>query len=552
MRDRLELNGILSERPTIVITGFMGTGKTTVGKTLSEMLALDFVDTDAGIEESAGCSISRIFDTLGEAHFRNLERAFCLSLEGRRGVVIATGGGTLLDEATFDLFSRMGQLVLLEASADVLSLRIARSGVRPLLAMKHDGDSSDRLEHRIETLLMERSYVYDRIPLKIDTSRLEPIGAAARIVSALQIPCHSMEVTFAPRTARIDIGRGVLSKLGERLKTFGIGARAFLLMTEKIRDTYLPQIAASLEREEIPFSVVTIDDAESRKNLAQAEEIIDRLIVQGARRDATIIPVGGGVTGDLGGFVASIYMRGVPLVHVPTTLLSQVDSSVGGKVGVNHTLAKNLVGSFYQPHVVLIDPCVLRTLPIEETANGMAEVVKTALIGSVPLFLYLESQMRDDPETRLRDIGFLETCVRSSARIKACIVNEDPYEKNLRRTLNLGHTVGHAIESSARYRGFKHGQAVSVGMVTAFQIAVTRGLIEKSLLDRVSSLLLRCRLPVTLESFDEGSVRESVRLDKKIKRDRIHYVLPTGLGEAIVVDDVSEKEILTALEKGAS
>jgi 3-dehydroquinate synthase len=464
----------------------------------------------------------------------------------------------------------MGRLVLLEASPGVLNSRISATGGRPLLAGSRLHEAGSSLTSRIETLLEERSPVYKRTPLRVDTSDLRPDEAAARIATALELPCHSLEVCFIPAAktptgnaaegvlrgrsgaAHVDIGRGALFKLGSRLRSFGVGSKVFFLATETIRDLYIPRLAASLDREGIPYCVVTIDDREERKNVGQAEEIIDKLIAQGARRDATIVPVGGGVTGDLGGFVASIYMRGVPLVHVPTTLLSQVDSSVGGKVGVNHALAKNLIGSFYQPHVVLIDPCTLMTLPIQEIANGMAEVVKSALIGSASFFEFLESRMTGDRERRLRDIAFLETCVFESTRIKARIVNEDPFEKNLRRTLNLGHTAGHAIEASGRYRGMKHGQAVSIGIVTAFRIALGRRLVDGELVRRVSSLLSWCGLPVGLEAVERAGIRESIRLDKKITQGKIHFVLPTGAGSTIVVDDVSEEEILATLEKGAS
>jgi 3-dehydroquinate synthase len=570
MPDRIESIGAAFERPVIVVTGFMGAGKTTVGKALSGMLGLDFVDTDTEIAAAEGLAVSGIFEQRGEAHFRNLERSFCFSLEKRRGVVIATGGGTLIDQSVFDLFSRMGRIVLLEAAPEVLSARIARSGGRALLAASRFPDAAASLEDRVRALLDARENVYDRIPFRVDTSSLDPSETAEKIAASLDLPCHSMELSLIPGarapseknsetplrgrsgTAHIDIGRGSLFKLGARLREFGIGSKVFFLTTPKIGDLFLPRLAASLAREEIPYSVVTIDDGDSRKNLAQAEEIVDKLIAEGARRDATFVPVGGGVTGDIGGFVASIFMRGVPLVHVPTTLLAQVDSSVGGKVGVNHRLSKNLMGSFYQPHAVLIDPCALDTLPLGEIANGMAEVVKSALIGSAPFFDYLESHTRDRPEIRLRDIGFLETCVLESTKIKARIVTADPFERDLRRTLNLGHTVGHAIEASASYRGMKHGEAVSVGMMSALRIARARGLVEKRLVNRTKAILEWCGLPVRLERFDMESVRESIRVDKKIRKGRIHYVLPTSLGSAVVVDDVSEEEIIGTLEKGAS
>ncbi len=561
---------VAAPRPVIVITGFMGTGKTAVGKALSENLALDFIDTDVEIEASAGCSISEIFESQGEPHFREMERALCYSLRERTGLVIATGGGTLLDGEIFDLFSSIGQLVLLEASIDVLSRRLSSSSGRPLLPPNPGRETSRPLEKRIEELLDARSDVYNRIPLRIDTSALEPAEAAARISASLHLPCHSFELSLSPPaanvpheesgdvrrgrggTARIEIGRGALSALGHRMREFGIATRAFVLVPECVHDLYITRIAASLEGAGIPHSVVIVEDGDSRKTLAQAGKVIDALVALGARRDSTIVAVGGGVTGDVGGFVASIYMRGVPLVHMPTTLLAQVDSSIGGKVGVNHRVAKNLIGSFYQPHLVLIDPCTLVSLPLEEISNGLAEVVKTAVIGSTSFFEFLEARAADDAKIRFRDVDFLESCVLESSRIKALIVGEDPFEKDSRRLLNFGHTAGHAIEASARYQGLKHGRAVSIGMVAALQVARARGVIGKDIIDRVCAVLSWCELPVELGAFAPGSVLKRIRLDKKIKKERIHFVLPTGLGSAAVVDDVSEEEILAALEKGAS
>jgi shikimate kinase/3-dehydroquinate synthase len=569
MSGPLESLGLRGEPPAIVVTGFSGAGKTTVGRSLAEVLGLDFVDTDTEIAEAEGQPVSEIIERRGEPYFRGLEKKFCLSLEKRRGVVVATGGGTLVDESLFELFSRIGRIVLLEAEPPVLAERIERSGERPLLSSSRFDETGLSLEDRIRFLLGTRAAAYGRIAFRVNTSQIEPAEAASRIAAFLDIPCRTFEISLTTgegaraeeadrplrgRTgaARVDIGRGCVFTLGKTLEEFGIDTRVFFLSPRKLAERFVPRLAASLDRRRIPYSVIGIDDGDERKTLDQAGEIIDRLIAEGARRDATIVPVGGGVTGDIGGFVSSIYMRGVALVHVPTTLLAQVDSSVGGKVAVNHRLGKNLIGNFYQPHAVLIDPCTLLSLPPAEVANGMAEVIKSALVGSPDLFEYLENRSRERAETRFRDIGFLETCVLESTRIKTRIVAEDPFEKDTRRTLNLGHTVGHALEASTRYRGMKHGEAVSVGIMTALRIARSRGLIDERLVDRTNALLEWCGLPVGIGPVYVQNLRESIRVDKKIKQGKIHYVLLNGLGSAIVVDDVSEEEIIGTLEKGAA
>lgn len=552
--------------PLIVVSGFMGTGKTSVGRALADILGLDFIDTDSEIERSAGGSIAEIFEKEGEGRFREMERAFCASLENRDGVVVATGGGTLLDDTTFRLFAGRGEIVLLESSLDSLCGRLSGDRKRPLLYDDGVALSGERLRDRVASLLNDRAGVYKKIRTRVDTSGRSPNETAAVIAAGLHMPCRMMVVDpvghlgddrgdhrDVPRgrygVSRIEIGRGAVSSLGSRLSEVGLAGPAFLLMPETIQQLFLTQIAGSLERAKVDYSVVTIEDGDPRKNLAQVGHIIDQLIELGARRDAIVIPVGGGVTGDIGGFAASLFMRGVPLVQVPTTLLAQVDSSIGGKVGVNHPMAKNLIGSFYQPHLIINDPCTLRTLPFAEVANGMAEVVKTALIGSSDLFEYLEAHIAHDAKATLRDTDFLERCVAESAEVKCQIVNEDPYENGRRRALNLGHTVGHALEAATSYQGLKHGEAVSLGLIAALRISVARGTVAADILDRTFSLLSWCGLPVTFTTLDRDAMSKSLLLDKKIRNGRIHFVLSTGIGSTRVVDDVSIDEILSTIEE---
>ncbi|MFQ5511342.1 MAG: 3-dehydroquinate synthase [Candidatus Krumholzibacteriia bacterium] len=565
------------EAPVVIVTGFMGTGKTEVGRALAELLGLEFIDTDEALAASAGKSIADIFESEGEDRFREMEAAFCRSLGGRLGVVIATGGGTLMNPGTFELFTKLGTVVLLEASIDVLCERLADDRGRPLVAPDGSGTS---LGERIGALLGERAGVYGRIPLKIDTSDGQAEEAAAAIAARLEMPRVTMTASFRagpaasapgragrPAAARrpggdaglsrgrfgacaVDIGRGLLCRLGERLTEIGLHSHAYFLIPEQLQDLYATRLNASMRAASIPFSIVPIRDGDAEKTLTQASTILDALIAAGARRDAVVIPVGGGVTGDIGGFVASVFMRGVSLVQVPTTLLAQVDASIGGKVGVNHPLAKNLIGCFYQPHLVVSDPGTLSTLPLEEVSNGMAEVVKSALVRSEAFFEYLESQVAHEAEERLRDPAFLEKCVLEAARIKVEVVNQDPFERGLRRMLNLGHTLGHALEASVGYRGFKHGQAVAVGIVAAVRIAAARGVVPSGLVDRTRSLLEWCGLPTTAGSVDRDQLAVTMRLDKKIKKGKLHFVLPVRVGEAKIVDDVSPEEILSTIDGG--
>lgn len=555
--------------PGVIITGFMGTGKSLVGRCIADMLGLDFVDTDQEIERTSGMSIGDIFEKHGEARFRELERSVCEDLGRRRGIVVTTGGGTLMDEENRRQLANVGKVVLLEAAVGVLCKRLENDASRPLIA-----DASrdpGELRGRIETILAERAPVYDTIRLRFDTSSDEPQKTASKIAAGVAAHPETIPVsllggylseghvhTSATRRGRhglatVEVGRGALSTLGKRLGELGIDNHIVFLGPQRVLDEHRLQIEASVEVAGIPLDTLVIEDGESSKTLRESNRIIDRLVEIGAKRDSTIVPVGGGVTGDIGGFVASVFMRGVPLVHVPTTLLAQVDSAIGAKVAVNHPLAKNLIGSFYQPYLVLADPCVLRTLPLEELSNGMAEIVKTAFLGSAEFYAFLERYAfseHDTPGNPLRNPLFLEHCVLESARIKARVVSRDPFERDSRRVLNLGHTIGHAIEASADYKGLRHGEAISLGLVAALHIAERRGAIEPTLRQRVVRLLRWCGLPDSFGSYDRTSLCRAVELDKKIKRGKLHFVLPTGLGSVEIVDDVTFDEILSTLEKG--
>ena len=530
----------------------MGTGKTETGRVLAEMLGCDFVDTDRLIERREGMQVAEIFARRGEPHFRARERKVCAELSGREDLVVATGGGTLVDAGNLAQLSRRGRVILLDASVEAILRRTRADRTRPLLTGAAASDSARA--DRIRAILQSRAVAYGKITDRIDTSRSSPQDVAARIAAGLAIPPRVLTLHLADRVTKIETGRGLLSALGARLKAHRLGRRIFLLLPKAIRDLFLAQIAASLDHHDLPWEIIEIRDGDAEKNLAQAQEVIDALATRGAARDATVVAVGGGVTGDLAGFVASIYMRGIALVHVPTTLLAQVDSSIGGKVGVNHPHAKNLIGRFHQPRLVLCDPCVLRTLPDREVAGGMAEVIKTAIIGAPQLFDYLEQELRSDPaekvpEPALRNPALLERCVAECAAVKSAIVQRDPFERDERRVLNLGHTLGHALESVAGY-ALTHGEAVAIGLAAALRIAVRRGVTSADFLERTCRLLERCGLPVDSPPVDEETFLASLHLDKKKRDGRFHFVLPLGPGSVRIVDDVSGQEMLDAIRKG--
>jgi 3-dehydroquinate synthase len=530
----------------LVLTGFMGTGKTTVGRLLAEMLGQPFFDLDAEVEKHAGKSVSDFFVHQGEGAFREWEsRVLGVLLKNGHGV-IATGGGTLLSEKNRARIFSQGTPILLKASTEALVRRLSGEKTRPLL---RSAQRAGRLAAEIEEIQSQRSKVYSTVEYQVDTTHRQADEVAGEIAILAHGDSCRMEAMDAPRqhATQILTGRGSLSKVGQHLRACGF-VRAFVLMPESVSVHHRVQVDQSLRQSQVEAEFITVFDGDSEKNLRQAESLLDEMADRGAARDTPVVAMGGGVTGDLSGFVASIYMRGVPLFLLPTTLLAQVDASIGGKVGVNHHGTKNGVGAFYPPRMVISDPCVLRTLPLEELSNGMAEVVKSALLASADFFSWLESQKHRPLEEALRDISFLEECVQRSVAIKADVVRKDPLEKDERRLLNLGHTLGHALESATDFAAFKHGQAVAIGLVAAHRIAEGRGQVSAHEVQRVVELLTWCGLPTHGGHALSPAVKTAMMRDKKFKNGRLHFVLPLGIGKACIVDDVSPEEILATQE----
>lgn len=349
-----------------------------------------------------------------------------------------------------------------------------------------------------------------------------------------------IEVRASSRHSTIIVGEGTLDGLATWLDEAGAGRRRFIVSNPKVWGLHGAQIQRALG----DAPVILVPDGERYKTVRTTEKIYDALIRGGADRGSALVAVGGGVVGDMAGFAAASFLRGITLAHVPTTLLAQVDSSIGGKVGVNHALGKNLIGAFHQPAVVVIDPLVLGTLPRREFRSGLFEVVKYGMISSRPLFDRLVSHTR---AIFRRDPAVLLPAIAESARIKAEVVSADERESGLRRILNFGHTVGHAFESVTHYRRFRHGEAIGYGMLLAADLGVVRGVLPEA--DRTALARLIAKLgtlpPVADLSITE--IIEAVRRDKKVVNSRLHFVLCTSIGTTAVVDDVTEDELKAAL-----
>ena len=350
-----------------------------------------------------------------------------------------------------------------------------------------------------------------------------------------------INVDTPSRPYTVTIGDGVLAELQALLDEARAPARRFVVSSPLVWRHHGSRLAAAGFDEPI-----LVPDGERFKHLQTVARIYDALIRANADRASTLVTVGGGVIGDMAGFAAASYLRGIALVHVPTTLLAQVDAAIGGKVGVNHALGKNLIGAFHQPHAVIVDPQVLATLPRREFRSGLYEVIKYGMTSSPGLFARVA---RERTAIFARQPDVLAAVIGESCAIKAAVVSADERESGLRRILNFGHTAGHAIEAVTKYRRFRHGEAVGHGMVVAAELAVMRGALaerdRKALGDLIASL---GPLP-PIADLSSSDIMDSMRHDKKVVAGRLHVVLPTAIGATTIVDDVDEREMKATLER---
>jgi len=355
-----------------------------------------------------------------------------------------------------------------------------------------------------------------------------------------------VSVSLGPDSYDLHVESGILDKVGGRLVDL-LGRRRIAVITDdNVRRHYAASVLSNLKEAGHDADLVTITPGEKQKNLRTAEKLYDRFFDLRMDRHSIVVALGGGVVGDLAGFVAATFMRGIGFVQLPTSLVAQVDSSIGGKTGVDRPQGKNTVGCFYQPKAVYIDPPVLRTLPREEFAAGMAEVIKHGIIADADLFTYLETHV--DDVLALKDEA-LEMIIRRSCEIKADVVTRDEKEEGLRSILNFGHTFGHAIEAATGYRTYRHGEAVAIGMVMACELGVTLGMFSRENTERVRALIEKYGLP---ESDDKADPTRAMRLlshDKKAQRGRPKLILPTDIGQVVTRTDIAEDAIATLFEQ---
>lgn len=340
-----------------------------------------------------------------------------------------------------------------------------------------------------------------------------------------------VRVDLRDRGYDILIQEGLIDRVGELLRNLTTGSEAIVVTNAVVKRFYGSRLMRSLKAGGFHPTVLCLPDGERTKSLKWASSILDELVRRRCERKTILLALGGGVIGDLAGFAASIYLRGIPFVQVPTTLVAQVDSSIGGKTGVNHRLGKNLIGSFYQPRLVLSDPGVLHTLPPREFRAGLAEVIKYGIIADADFFKFLETEMA---EVLNFDPAAVRRVIRTSSTVKAEVVSEDEREGDRRRILNFGHTLGHALETVTNYRRYKHGEAVAIGMVAAARLAFHLGLSDARVEGRIRDLVLKAGLPARAPAYPAAALLRAMRQDKKVQDRRIHFVLPDHIGHVSV------------------
>jgi len=520
------------DQHNVVLTGFMGTGKTTVGRLLAADLGYEFVDTDEMIEQRHG-PIAQIFGTRGEEGFRLIERELAAELASRTGLVISTGGRMMLDPANVRALSANGRVFCLVATPEEVFERITddRSPIeRPLLKVPDP-------RQRIVELMAERDPDYRRFPqLVTDTRTPHEVSLDLQAV-----------VSAAPRTYDIDepggrypfvVGAGLLPFVGQLA---GIEGPIVVVTDDQVGALYLPSCGdVDLE--------IRIPPGRDRKSLRAVEHVYDALLDADVDRSATIVSLGTSVVGDIAGFVAATYLRGVDLVHCPTNLIAMIDTSIGGKVGLDRPQGRNLVGLFKQPKAVVADVATLQTLAPRELASGMAEVVKHGLIAGSDLLSQIEAE-----EWALLDnalpgaLGRLQALVAQAIQVKIAIVQEDPFENGRRAVLNLGHTFAYAIEHTTAGE-VNHGEAVGIGLVAAARLSERTGLAKPGLADHVESLVTRVGLATGLaEQIPPATLLGAMRHDKKRRGNRLRFVLLRDVGDAFVTDTITPDDLLPVL-----
>jgi len=548
-------------RDNIFVTGFSGTGKTTTGKEVARLLGWRFVDTDDEIVVSAGKAIEDIFSQDGETAFRKLESETLATVARNSRQVISTGGGIIMDETNRRVMESNGVVVLLEGRPETIFRRLEGQ-----TAKESDGIATRPMLHaddalnRVRSLKEQRQFNYTLAHWTVHTDHLTPLEAASEVVrgwklTSSRIPEPSRtnangDLAAEVRTSSGDyplwVGWGILDELGKRIKKTLDPPVAYIISDGGL---YLQshQAQVTMEAEGIPTHQFFIPPGEQSKTLENAQHIYTWLADQKAERGHLIVALGGGVVGDLAGYVAATYLRGMPFAQVPTSMLAMMDASIGGKTAVDLPQGKNLVGAFYQPKFVLSDVSILTTLPQRELTSGWAEALKHGLILDEGLLSTFENQSE---EILALESEIATDVIRRSVAIKANIVSQDERETlGIRVLLNYGHTIGHGIEAATGYGSYLHGEAVSIGMMGSAYIGEALGMMSSEEVDRQRAILKTYGLPLCADGMDVEAVRNAMMSDKKVASGSIRWVLLDGIGNAVTRNDVPQELVQETLRR---
>jgi shikimate kinase/3-dehydroquinate synthase len=580
------LTAALGER-SIVLVGLMGSGKSSTGRRLAQRLGLPFVDADTEIELAAGMTIAEIFAAHGEAFFRDGERRVMARLlaDGQR--VVATGGGAFMNAETRQRIAEHGISVWLKADPEVLWRRVRKRSHRPLLqgadaettlralmevrypvyagaditVTSRDGPHEIAVEETLAALEYFLGSSPDRPSHRPRSDRMNVVGLPPRATdfsaqreSVRETVRETVHVSLGEGAYRIVIGPGLIREAGASIAQLAQGAACAIVTDATVARLHLPALEASLDAAGVRHARVVVPPGEGSKSIATFAELCEALIATKLERSDLVVALGGGVVGDLAGFAAATVRRGTRFVQIPTTLLAQVDSSVGGKTGINSRHGKNLIGAFHQPSLVLADTNILETLPPRELRAGYAEIVKYGIIGDASFFARLESGWRDV----LGGKAALVDAIATSCAAKAAIVSRDELEQGERALLNFGHTFGHALEQLTGYDGARlvHGEAVAIGMILAMRLSERLGLCPQDDRQRVEAHLNAAGLPTRVSEitgFDAGAeaVLQAMYQDKKVERGALTFILAHRIGDCFIAKNVDAGEIVAFLRDEA-
>jgi shikimate kinase/3-dehydroquinate synthase len=547
---------------SLVLVGMMGSGKTTVGRRLALRLGLPFVDVDQEIVEAAGMPIADIFARHGEALFRDGERRVMARVLSGDPRVVATGGGAFMNEATRARIAESAISVWLRADLNTLMRRVRKRPTRPLL------QTADPVA-TMQRLLAEREPIYAQADVTVCSREASHETVVEEVLSALE--AHVRGRSAAPQSLpqmknkqRIDIGvelpgrrydivigENLLLEAGSLIAKIAPRASCAIVTDTNVAQHHLPALQSSLDAGGIRHAAISVTPGESAKSFATYECVCNDILAARMERGDVVVALGGGVVGDLAGFAAATVRRGMRLVQIPTSLLAQVDSSVGGKTGINSPHGKNLIGAFHQPSLVIADTLLLATLPQREFRAGYAEIMKYGLIDDADFFYWLEAEWRNvfagGPQ-RTRAIA-------KSCAAKAAFVIRDETEQGDRALLNLGHTFAHAFERLTGYDGERliHGEAVALGIACAFRFSNAQGLCSGQDAERVVRHLDTIGFGTRITDIpgwngDAAAILEAMFQDKKVQRGALTLILARRIGESFIARNVPAADVRSFLE----